>query len=262
MKKSTKLMALLAVLCLVTSSFVGSTLAKYVTSADANDTARVAKFGVTVTTEGGLFAENYKDTKVDAGAATATVVSSADPQDKVVAPGTKNETGLTFTIAGTPEVDVKLDIEVLNSALADASAPLDIMLAQKDDLPDMTTGIADDTFDNATVYNPVKFTLTEKVGTGPVNALVTAGTLAAVKTALEAKSLEKIDANTDLARVYNLTWAWDFDDAGAGTYDKQDTLLGDLAAGIALAPATTLTDGTDYELDTNIGIRVTVTQID
>ncbi|MCD8364568.1 MAG: hypothetical protein LUC83_01905 [Clostridiales bacterium] len=44
-------------------------------------------------------------------------------------------------------------------------------------------------------------------------------------------------ANIDLATTagpalgnMNLTWVWDFDDSGSGTYDPQDTILGDLIA--------------------------------
>lgn len=253
---TTKLMALLASLCLITSSFVGSTLAKYTTSADANDVARVAKFGVTVTASGSLFSTTYIDAPATGDAVTVASSDSA----KLVAPGTKNEEGITFKVTGTPEVDVSIDIDVLDNTLTAGTSPLDIKLAAKTGLPDMTTGKEDDTFDNASVYNPVKFTLVKK-GTGSQTTLVNAGTLAAVKTALEAQSQTKVDANTAINDTYVLTWVWDFDDSSAGTYDKQDTLLGDLAAGTTLTPATSLADGTDYELDTNVGIKISVTQI-
>lgn len=38
------------------------------------------------------------------------------------------------------------------------------------------------------------------------------------------------DPNTEMDYTFELTWAWDFDDEGKGTYDKQDTLLGNLIA--------------------------------
>ena len=52
---------LLLALVLITSCFVGGTFAKYVTSGDAADHARVAKWGVTVTAHGtgDVFAKEY-----------------------------------------------------------------------------------------------------------------------------------------------------------------------------------------------------------
>lgn len=102
--KKTKLMRaalLLIVLTLVTSCFVGGTFAKYTTSAEGSDTARVAKWGVVITANGATFAKAY-DTDVD-----IKTVISAD-ESKVVAPGTKgNMVGMTIT--GTPEVAVRVN---------------------------------------------------------------------------------------------------------------------------------------------------------
>ena len=111
--KKTKLMRaalLLLVLTLITSCFVGGTFAKYTTSKTGSDTARVAKWGVTVTAHGETFAKTYAtDTKGVAGAAGAIVnsVVSADA-DKVVAPGTKGDM-VKMTITGTPEVAVRVN---------------------------------------------------------------------------------------------------------------------------------------------------------
>ena len=44
-----KIAAVLVALVLITSCFVGSTFAKYVTNGDLTGSARVAKFGVNVT---------------------------------------------------------------------------------------------------------------------------------------------------------------------------------------------------------------------
>lgn len=44
------------------------------------------------------------------------------------------------------------------------------------------------------------------------------------------------DANKAMDFKFTLGWEWDFDDNGAGTYDKQDTLLGNIAAGVVEAP--------------------------
>lgn len=273
MKKNKSMRAAggLLIATMLTSSIVSGTYAKYVTSDSAEDTARVAKFGVTVTASGSLFDTTYKavgggntpggENATDSeDGTTLTVESFAEAgkeADNVVAPGTTNDEGLTFAIAGTPEVDVKLDV-VVDDSLEE------IFLKAKDDLPDMTTGKADDTFNNDADYYPVKFTLTQTKG-GTTTTLVNGLKLKDVASVLEALTTTSIDANTDLSTAVgtlNLTWEWAFDDNDAGTYDKQDTLLGDLAAGTTLIPATTLTDGTDFNLEEKIKIEITVTQID
>ena len=92
----------LAVATLLTTSLIGGTFAKYTTTAEGTDTARVAKWGVNIEANGETFATSY--TKDDqATTITNTVVST----DEVVAPGTKgNMTSMTLT--GTPEVAVKV----------------------------------------------------------------------------------------------------------------------------------------------------------
>ena len=248
----------LLVAVLLSTCAISGTFAKYVTSDSGSDTARVAKFGVTVTAAGSLYGKDYVDfaTGNTPGSTNLTVVSS--DTDKLVAPGTESlDNGMTFTVSGKPEVKVQVTVDVNDDTLKD------VFLAQKNGLPDMTTGNASDTFDNGAAYYPVKYTLSRTTTTG-TTTLVDGDNLAAVKTALEDLT-EIYDANTDLAAqigTLKLTWAWDFDANGAGTYDKQDTLLGDLAANTPLAPATTLTAGTDYNLESSIEISVTVTQID
>lgn len=272
MKKNKSMRAAggLMIATLLSTSIVSGTYAKYVTSDSASDTARVAKFGVTVTADGKLFDKTYLTTsntpggdakETETNTTILSVESSTD--DKLVAPGTKNADGITFVISGKPEVDVKLDVVVEDKENVDDFE--EIFLAKKTELPDMTTGTANDTFDNAEYYYPVKFTLTQTKGTGTPTTLVNKGNISEVKSKLEGLSQTSITANTDLSTTVGtlkLTWEWDFDDSEKGTYDKQDTLLGDLAAGTDLTPSVTLTDGTDYNLEEKIGIAISVTQID
>ena len=90
---------MLLALTLMTSCFVGGTFAKYVTAGNTGEqTARVAKWGVTVTGTGDLFAKEYNET------GSVTVSSS----EYVVAPGT-NGALAKFTISGEPEVTVTVD---------------------------------------------------------------------------------------------------------------------------------------------------------
>lgn len=76
-------------LTLITSCFVGGTFAKYVTKAEATDSARVAKWGVEVNVTGGGFHTSYGKDDVTPNLATDTVISS----DNVIAPGTNGEFG-------------------------------------------------------------------------------------------------------------------------------------------------------------------------
>lgn len=122
-----------------------------------------------------------------------------------------------------------------------------------------------DIFATTADYYPIKYTLTkgstELVADGNLEAVI-----AALNTAFNGTGSETVyKAGTDLSTVlgdFQLTWEWDFDDSGVGTYDKQDTLLGDLAAGNTLSPAVALTNGTDYNLEEKINIAITVIQID
>ena len=96
----------LVLLVLVTTSAVGGTFAKYVTTDSATDTARVAKFGVDIVAAGeNAFVKEYaaNDALYTAG---NTVVSDVD----VVAPGTKG-TLATVNVSGTPEVAVNVKYE-------------------------------------------------------------------------------------------------------------------------------------------------------
>ena len=255
---------LMVALTLITSCFVSSTYAKYVVSGGVDETARVAKFGVTIEADGTLFADTYKAATNNPGAAgddiadatSLTVVSSASGVgaatdiDNVVAPGTKNDTGMTFTVTGTPEVAVRVFMDI------DANAK-QIFLKTKTGLPDMTTADETDTFNQATDYYPVVFTL-------KVNGTEVAhGKLEDIKSYLDGASATVYPANTNLGTAIgtiNLTWAWDFGDPAN---NQPDTLLGDLAAGTTLAPATpALTAGTDYNLDEIVKINVGIAQVD
>ncbi len=269
MKKNwTMRVALLIVaLALITSCFVSGTYAKYVTSGSGSDTARVAKFGVVIESDGNLFADTYKKTANTPGASgdsltadgadiVLSVISTGatagdSDEDNVVAPGTKNEDGLTFSVTGTPEVAVAVTFT--------ATSENDIFLKAKTGLPNMTTADAEDTFDLAADYYPVVYTL--KQGTTTLKT----GTIAEIVEALNGLTAT-YKANTNLATAIGtltLTWEWDYGALASDTgHDKQDTLLGDLAAGTTLAPATTLTAGTDYNLTTNISLTISIAQID
>jgi hypothetical protein len=126
--KKTRCAAMLFTLCLVTTSIVGGTFAKYTTTGEASETARVAKFGVVIATSGSLFSDAYVEAYGNNGKGntptvwseeytteennkdrTITVATNSEDQgENIVAPGTKSDKGLTFGISGQPEVETKI----------------------------------------------------------------------------------------------------------------------------------------------------------
>lgn len=132
--KMMRVASFLLVAVLLSTSVISGTFAKYVTEGGAEDVARVAKWGVVITGAGTLYADSYKltsntpggDDTADPAAApnatlsvvsstTAATIKGSHDKDKVVAPGTKNDTGLTITVTGQPEVDGKITMNVRNS---------------------------------------------------------------------------------------------------------------------------------------------------
>lgn len=101
----------LLVAVLLTTSTISGTFAKYVTQDSASDTARVAKWGVELQVVGNLYGEAYIDNIVEEKATgvkvqSVNVIDTAEQNDDqdLVAPGTVNTEGLTFSINGRPEV--------------------------------------------------------------------------------------------------------------------------------------------------------------
>lgn len=109
----------LLVATLLTTSIISGTFAKYATEASGKDSARVAKWGVTAMVSGSLFGTNYVAKNEDgtsneiSAVYTGSVDSAASGSegkstDNIVAPGTKNSTGVKISISGTPEVANKV----------------------------------------------------------------------------------------------------------------------------------------------------------
>lgn len=225
-----RLASFLLVAVLISTSAISGTYAKYVTQANGNDSARVAKWGVTASVEGGAFAKSYDlDTTVD-GTFTLAVNSSTD--DKLVAPGTEGTfTGVALT--GTPEVAVRIA----------KTATIAIEGWMIDDDNNAET--------DAIFYCPLVFSINGNTIDG--KTYTQASTLVtALKNAIEASSGD-YEPKTNLETITGMngdyTWAWDFDANGAGVNDVKDTKLGDLVAN----------DGT---ATISIAVDVTVTQID
>ena len=233
---------------MVTSCFVGSTFAKYVSTGEANDTARVAKWGVVVTGAGDAFAKEYATDDESVKDSIGVSVKSDVP---VIAPGTSGEFK-GISLSGTPEVAVKIATE----------ATVDL------------TG--DWTLENGRFYCPIIFNINgvKISGLGYNSAEEFEADL---KTKLEGAASGNVQAGVDLAKpgehdavptlfqknadgTSKIKWEWAFENGHSQlsdyTYkiqqtDANDTELGNKAAkGDGNEPTISL------ELDT------TVTQID
>lgn len=249
--------SVLLVAVLLTTSAISGTFAKYVTHASNSDEARVAKFGVNVTATGSLFEHSYDVFTTNAG---NTVIRS-DSGD-VVAPGTKNETGMSFSVTGTPEVTVQISFV--------ATKVSDVVLPKADGYRDYTDGDHDDsTFNLDEDYYPIVYTLTDGSG-----GELTHGNLETICTYLNDHPVT-VAPNNDLSSAsnfgtYTLTWAWDFPTTPDNDIDKADTFLGQYAAfGVYADPANptgvhfpTGVTTDNISLEAEVEIEIIVTQID
>ena len=99
----------LLVATLLTSSILFGTFSKYITKNSGSDTARVAKWGVVLQADGSLYGKNYGTENVPTTTNDAISLSvKSSTTDNVVAPGTKSDKGLSFSVNGIPEVSTKL----------------------------------------------------------------------------------------------------------------------------------------------------------
>jgi hypothetical protein len=299
---------------LISTCAISGTFAKYVTRASGEDQARVAKWGVLVSVDGGAFADKYAATDEaylkDGG--EYSVVSSVEGE-QVVAPGTsaeEAEMALVATVKGTPEVAARYTIE--GKGVKDVVLPAGTytdytQLVKADDGTYGYTG----TFTLDKDYAPVKWNLviegkgqTLNVATALYDNLPAANLAQAeaygltrdgcslfdaitiiqkvagnegYKNIVEA-ALGKVvsggrnfeltcdkdagtftlsydfDPNKEMDYTFTLSWEWAFEQENVELYDKADTYLGNVAAGVV----------TDDNASTTIKatLTATATQID
>ena len=238
MKKNTmmRLAAVMLMCVLLTTSVVGGTFAKYVTSADDTDIARVAKWGVEVAVAvKGAFNTDYaaKENAAYATAIAQTVVASGtDPnRDNILAPGTNGDLLSSATISGTPEVAVNVKKEATLTLTG-----WDI---------------------NGTYYCPIVIKVTHKVGAGDATTNTFYGLdypsaeafISAVEGVLDDN--DNLPANSNLSESYSITWDWAFESTDNKQTDEKDTALGNKAA-----------DPTKDDITIKFTFEIKVTQLD
>lgn len=189
--RAMRVAAMLLVLVMMTSCFVGGTFAKYTTSTTGTDSARVAYWGFkeegTVTLD--MFDGNYKNT------AGETTVNSAT-NDNVIAPGTEKEAefGFAYTANGTiaaPEVDYSITVT--------ATGKIDDAIKNNTNIKWYLDDTAVDSFD-------ALLTAIEALG----QATVEAGNL---------------PTNFGQDQTHKVKWVWEFE-----TADDADTDADEMAA--------------------------------
>lgn len=208
MKKnySLRIAGFLLVLVLLSTCLISGTFAKYVTSDNGTDTARVAKWGVTINVQGSSAFNKEYQKNVSSTSITNSVASNSE--DKVLAPGTEG-TLFIVTTTGSPEV-------ALN-----AKADFSLTLTGWEITPDLTGNIE---------YCPLVFTVTKgsdakefKIGSeyASIDDLTTA--LKACIEEVNGDYTPNTNLNTDNDFNMTVTWKWEFEGDNA-----KDTLLGDL----------------------------------
>ena len=242
MKKNNmlRLASVLLVAVLLSTCAISGVFANYQTKGSTNDTARVAKWGVTIaaTTDAignVMFSDSYKDegTVYNAAEKGADITVQADTKDtNVVAPGT-NGTLAKFDIAGKPEVDVKVTYTAAVD-LKNWEVVMNEETGEKTKCPIVIT------------VNTVEYYVGGQDKSGAT--IDDAAELAtAVKAAIEAVTND-YDANTDLSEAAGavnvgndlvVTWKWANSTADADI--ANDTALGNAAANATVdAPAASI----------------------
>ena len=157
--KMMRIASVLLVAVLISTCAISGTFAKYITKVSGTDKARVAKWGILLTVNGGdAFADKYA-THDDSYEGDYSVISSN--VDKVVAPGTSSadvdKDNLQATVFGTPEVATRytLVISGLKDVILPAGTYTDYTnLVLTDDGYDYAN-----TFTTTADYTPVKWNL-------------------------------------------------------------------------------------------------------
>lgn len=266
--KMLRMASALLMLVLLTTSVVGGTFAKYVTEADASDSARVAKWGIKMDVDGsGTFKAAYD-----------TTVQSENSTDKVVAPGTSGTA--IYSVSGAPETAYKITFTGTKTNDVFLAKGLKFKYTDSDTNGGAVNYIKPGTSTESMVsenYYPIKYTVTvisanaTFSGSGGITNDTSKefDTLEAAMTALSNTTLT-YDANEAANLEVKIGWKWAFDSTTEPTSnDVNDTILGDIIAGnadltvdgktgTAIQPNVDGKYGTSIEFD----LTITATQID
>ena len=159
--KMMRIASILMVATLITTCAISGTFAKYVTQAEGEGQARVAKWGIVLTMKGDELFKSEYETDDENGYKGLSV--KAENEDKLVAPGTTGGDDFLATVKGTPEVATRYILEI-PTGWADVVLPAGTYtdytkLVKKDGTYGYT-----DTFELKADYSPVKWDITVSKG--------------------------------------------------------------------------------------------------
>ena len=294
MKKNKMMRAASALLVatLLSTSIISGTFAKYTTSAEGSDSARVAKWGIQMEKGADMFSATYDSSK------DAKTVNASDNSTKVVAPGTSGST--EYKVTGAPETayaitfkGVKNNDVFLESGLKYAYTDSDTAKNTKYTVP---ASASEGTVNSN--YYPINYSVkitssgafgntAETVGENnyikETNKEQTFETLAEAMEALSNTKITYKTPNTEAGLTVTISWNWQFDDEDATekikvnnhtANDAYDTVLGDIAAkntdlsigtdtnALTAIEASTAETGTNYDTKIGYTLTMTATQID
>ena len=219
--------AITAALTLITACMLGGTFAKYTTSDSGSDSARVARFGVTVMAPTRCFSNSYgADTTQTDPQLMQTVYSLT----KVVAPGTSGSfTASTVTGSAEVAVEVRRTVDLTLTGWE---------YEYQEDGERVTE-----------FYCPIVVRMGDESVVGTTCASRSEFENAVKSMVEDADYIRKYQAGQNLANVDDtlppITWEWAFD-SNNGANDGKDTYLGaeassNNASTIAMAITTTVT---------------------
>lgn len=285
--------AVLGVATMLTASVLSGTFAKYTTTATGGDSARVAKWGITMGNNG---KSTFSDTYTGPGSGNTVVAS--DNKD-VVAPGTHGSA--TYKVSGAPETAYEITFkgEATNDVFLKSGLKYDYAVSTDaaNDIKDATYASTQSGTVNADYYPvnySVKITSSAKVedkkptlsaADGENNNYLkldtpsTFETLAAAMEALNNTVATYNTPNTEAGLTVEFKWAWAFDtedttgdnvitvNGGHKANDVYDTVLGDLTtetknANLTITPVTGEDSDKSYNTEIGYTLSMTATQID
>ncbi len=246
--KAMRLGSAVLVLALLTSCAICSTFAKYTTTAGGTDSARVAYWGFDTdsTTTFSLFSNTYDSGAVKASGKTGTATTA----DKVVAPGTSQDTSISFQYKSlaspsitAPEVAYTLVADVKTTGIdGTGTADVDALDANPNFVWKLTVpGGSEKTFQ----------TLNGREADAEKGLAADDGLIPTLKNALAGSSSGSYNAGTlpdglNSSSVYKIGWSWEYDTTNDDEQDVTDTAMG---------------NATDLD-DLAITIKITATQKD
>lgn len=232
MRKSVKIIiaifSVMICLLVILSMTLSGTFAKYVTpGGDFSDSARVAKWGVTIKTDSDLVS-SYKR-KRDG---IIVFQASGGTQDKIIAPGTRGSL-ICFEVNGNAEVSYAVDIvdESASFSLGDGYMASSKLLVDEDNeefeyFPIIIKFIKFTKYDKKT---PNKTVVTYGMrGMNVDNPCDTVTELVeAVESALKTALDENIAPGVDVQGVYSVEWEWNYSASNDYQTREKDTILGE-----------------------------------